>query len=78
MTCFVLHSLRIFNILYASLRNNVYGPFKFLYAGRSKYDQASEMQTKDRTDKAILTLIRIVPVTQRNASEFDVHRENAL
>ena len=34
LTCFVLHSLRIFFILYASLRNNVYG--KFLYVGRCK------------------------------------------
>ena len=29
LTCFVLHSLRFFFILYASLRNNVYGTLSF-------------------------------------------------
>ena len=29
LTCFALHTLRIFNILYASLRKNLYGSLTF-------------------------------------------------
>ena len=52
LTCFVLHSLRIFNILYASLRNNVYGPLSFF----TPVDLSAPLWNASRHQKCIFTL----------------------